>query len=168
MALYEFKHLASIARCEGKEVLFAHSMCLLGRTIVLAASQVEDQEVTLKGKEKVKLRLKFRGLRDARFDIVGISWRLEGLVPGHRALYMRQLPQPRSRYASAFCSEKTCIQESPARLQRISSRCKLCRLLKAGAEDGLSFVLPGQCSIRLRSNLLYCCQRNRSNTSFLP
>lgn len=61
-------------------------------------SQVEEQDVTLRGKEKMRVSLKLCGLRDSKFEIKGINWRLEGLAPGYRALQMRSLPQPRARY----------------------------------------------------------------------
>lgn len=63
--------------------------------------QADEEDVTLRGGEKMRIRLKLKGLQSGLLKVTGIRWQLEGAAFGQKALQLRQLPQPRSRYSLA-------------------------------------------------------------------
>ena len=76
--------------------------------------QTEEEDVTLRGGEKMRVRLKLRGLQAGLLRVTGIHWQLEGAAFGYKALQLRQLPQPRSRYIAALCvPHRTCALTDP-------------------------------------------------------
>lgn len=62
-----------------------------------AAMQTEEEDVTLRGGEKMRVRLRFKGLQAGTLRVNGVHWRLENIASGYKALQLHQLPQPRSR-----------------------------------------------------------------------
>jgi hypothetical protein len=59
--------------------------------------QAEAEEVVLRGGERMRVRLRFRGLRPGLLSVTGVKWLLDGAAQGYKSLKLRQLPQPRSR-----------------------------------------------------------------------
>jgi len=59
--------------------------------------QAEEEEVVLRGGERMRVRLRIRGLQPGLLSVTGVSWLLDGAAQGRKSLKLRQLPQPRAR-----------------------------------------------------------------------
>ena len=66
-------------------------------------AQAVEEDVTLRGGERMRVRLKFRGLQAGLLKVTGLSWQLEGLAKGCKALQVHDLPQLQSRCRLLFC-----------------------------------------------------------------